>query len=253
MKIVGCDYDGTLFFHKDLDVKDIQAIHDFRAAGNLFGLVTGRSLSWILGEMLHYGIEYDFLVLTNGGFALDKDLNEIYRLDIAAEDAEKLIEWLLAGKHAFSVSDGIGYYNSNTSSSYPYGFRKPIGKKSYELNEIMEQRIYNKFVILGMKNETSKDSFESLVEKFTGKINFHFNQDTLDISSPLASKEYGMKRIGELFVSDDIYVIGDSFNDVGMLKEFVGFAMESGSKEAKAVADYTVESVAEALGIIEEL
>ena len=45
MKILASDYDGTLRTEELVDINDVHAIHEFRAAGNMFGLVTGRSMS----------------------------------------------------------------------------------------------------------------------------------------------------------------------------------------------------------------
>lgn len=42
MKILASDYDGTLRTEELVDINDVHAIHEFRAAGNMFGLVTDR-------------------------------------------------------------------------------------------------------------------------------------------------------------------------------------------------------------------
>ena len=51
MKILASDYDGTLRTEELVDINDVHAIHEFRAAGNMFGLVTGRSMESIQTEI----------------------------------------------------------------------------------------------------------------------------------------------------------------------------------------------------------
>lgn len=49
MKILASDYDGTLRVNEKVESYDLDMIHKHRAAGNLFGLVTGRSMESING------------------------------------------------------------------------------------------------------------------------------------------------------------------------------------------------------------
>lgn len=51
MKILASDYDGTLRTEELVDINDIHAIQEFRKAGNVFGLVTGRSMESIQMEI----------------------------------------------------------------------------------------------------------------------------------------------------------------------------------------------------------
>ena len=48
MKIIASDFDGTLNYH-GISAEDTAAIAKFRAAGNKFGIVTGRDLEWHFG------------------------------------------------------------------------------------------------------------------------------------------------------------------------------------------------------------
>ena len=50
MKLLASDYDGTLR-RPYVKQSDIKAIKRFRAAGNVFGIITGRTLEMILPEI----------------------------------------------------------------------------------------------------------------------------------------------------------------------------------------------------------
>lgn len=56
MKILASDYDGTLRTEELVAEKDIEAIARFRKAGNLFGIVTGRSMESLQKEIERNGL-----------------------------------------------------------------------------------------------------------------------------------------------------------------------------------------------------
>ena len=73
MKILASDYDGTLRTEELVAEKDIEAIARFRKAGNLFGIVTGRSMESLQKEIERNGFTYDFIITNNGGVIYDGD------------------------------------------------------------------------------------------------------------------------------------------------------------------------------------
>ncbi len=77
MKLLATDYDGTLKFGGSVLPADLEAIHRWRDAGNLFVIVTGRSMESISGETEEFKIPVDYYVTNNGGMAFDKDGNAL--------------------------------------------------------------------------------------------------------------------------------------------------------------------------------
>ena len=67
MKIFATDFDNTLLINNSITQKDIQSIKNFRNMGNLFGIITGRSLGSIIVELEYFDVPYDFIVGINGG------------------------------------------------------------------------------------------------------------------------------------------------------------------------------------------
>ena len=74
MKIIATDYDGTLN-HNGIDDKKRSAIMEWRRAGNLFGVVSGRGIKSLLEVIEGKDFEYDFLIANNGAIIFDKELN----------------------------------------------------------------------------------------------------------------------------------------------------------------------------------
>ena len=89
MKILASDYDGTLRTEELVDINDIHAIQEFRKAGNVFGLVTGRSMESIQMEIEKNQIAFDFIVANNGGVIYDRDFN---RLQVLYMDFNKALD-----------------------------------------------------------------------------------------------------------------------------------------------------------------
>jgi hydroxymethylpyrimidine pyrophosphatase-like HAD family hydrolase len=73
MKIGASDYDGTLFRQRTIAAEDVEGIRSWRAAGNKFGVVSGRDYGMLMPQLKHYGIESDYAVCNNGGIIFRAD------------------------------------------------------------------------------------------------------------------------------------------------------------------------------------
>ena len=71
MKVLATDFDGTLFRDHTITDTDLDAILQFRRAGNRFGIVTGRHFCSILEEVRKNHIPLDFLICCTGGILTD--------------------------------------------------------------------------------------------------------------------------------------------------------------------------------------
>ncbi len=93
--IVACDFDGTLWRNHSVSREDIAAIRRWEAAGNAFGLVTGRGISTLLEDLaLCPPFACDFLICNNGallcdGFGRKRLCCSIPENDLEALNAEK--------------------------------------------------------------------------------------------------------------------------------------------------------------------
>ena len=92
MKIIGSDFDGTLT-HR-LGEETYAAIHAWREAGNKFGIVSGRPVSYAAEIRANYPqMELDFFVGFNGAVILDgcgrmiyeKKCTEVSATDLTAD------------------------------------------------------------------------------------------------------------------------------------------------------------------------
>ena len=79
MRLLASDFDGTLYRDQKIDPADLEAIAAWRAAGNFFGLCSGRA-PLVAAELLRkYQIPADFIIASNGAAALDRNGAFLYR------------------------------------------------------------------------------------------------------------------------------------------------------------------------------
>ena len=77
MKLLACDFDGTLYFpgkEAKISTEDIEAIKKFQSTGHLFGFCTGRPIYGII-NFLDNQIDADFYITNSGATIFDKNKN----------------------------------------------------------------------------------------------------------------------------------------------------------------------------------
>lgn len=111
MKVLASDYDGTLRTGEMVDTKDVEAIHAFREQGNVFGLVTGRSMESIKKEIERNGFEFDFIIANNGGVVYDANFNKLQCLYMDFNKALDIISYIKTlDCVSFVINDGYNRY-----------------------------------------------------------------------------------------------------------------------------------------------
>ena len=253
MKILGCDYDGTLYLDEKVSIEDRKAIKTFRNNGGIFGIVTGRCLSMILGELNNLQICFDFLILCNSGFILDKHLNTIDKKDIDYQTGLDLIGFLQEEEARFGVTDGNRFYRYAHPKVAEQHRRPFINEIKVSLEDIIDNKIFTSFFYRHQDVEKTLKGIEKIKERYQESLSYHYNGGTLDINGAEVSKEAAISKISKHFNTTNIYTIGDNYNDINMINRYYGFAMEQGVTEAKANAKHVVKSVAEAISIINGL
>jgi hydroxymethylpyrimidine pyrophosphatase-like HAD family hydrolase len=79
MKLIASDFDGTLN-RGGISERDRAAIASWRAAGNLFGIVTGRGGEFAEHATRDLGLGLDFVICSSGALIFDgtSELKEVY-------------------------------------------------------------------------------------------------------------------------------------------------------------------------------
>lgn len=250
MKIVASDYDGTLRIAQFVDKKDLDEISAFRKAGNMFGIVTGRSMESIKTEIEVNGIAFDFIVANNGGVIYDSNFNKLQCLYMDFNKALDIISYIKSLDCAsFVINDGYHRYKFSIDTTQVDTKYSNMPDLSNREEEVLDNGKIAQLVISLNDSELADEIANYININFRGYAVAYVNINCVDIVPEGVSKAQGLYFIEQAFSleHDEIYTIGDSFNDLPMIEEFHGFAVSHARTRIKDAAQGVYTSVGECI------
>lgn len=227
--ILASDFDGTIFIEGKISKKDIQAIRDFQATGNLFVLVTGRSFSSLF-PLIENKIAPNAVIANNGGHIFVNNngrLEEVFKAGIPLLKAKRFLEYYL--KH---IPNEIAIFTEN--------------KKLKNLENINEE-------IMALAIYSDKE----ITNYFQDDFDFHYSYAVIDVVKKGINKQRGIEIIKKYYsINEEIIAIGDDYNDIDFLKNTPNsYTLDYVSnKDVRKVANFSVNSVAELIkNLMEEV
>lgn len=245
MFLYATDYDGTLNC-RGITPELKEAITDWRTAGNLFGVVSGRPYPSIRGQMDHDGIGVDFLVANNGAIIADGKDGILEATPFSTDTAEALIRRLIREqeelpdkKHHYFRMDAVRFYRD--WYEFPDvirvdGLLSAEGTVWPEVTEITVD--YPDY-------ETTKAAADAAEKEFGGTVcPLLPGYTSIDYIPGGVSKAAGVKRVTELLglKAEKILATGDSLNDLTLLTDSAieGYAVENAMPAVKEAVGRTV-------------
>lgn len=253
MYLLASDFDGTLHFRDEngkgyFKEEDLKAIREFQKQGNLFGLCTGRPL-YGLNEDLIGGPDLDFIISSSGGIitkVCEGAYQRLWEKTIALESVRAI----------YNRSEELGYENYVHADGYVYTFehRRPHYENQTVLTGVDE---LNNAHITGISiwtpTEQTAAAYTEILNGAIAGITAYQNRNWMDIVGLNVSKGNGAHRAMELFGADQVVSIGDSYNDIPMLRDAdISFTFETSPQVVKDCADHIVNSVSEAITILNQ-
>ncbi len=239
MKLLASDFDNTLWFFDHMKEEDLSAVRQFQKRGHLFGLCTGRPLKGVLKPSEDYDIQYDFYILLSGGLILNKDLEVIFEKKIPLSIVEEIYEILDHQCMSIVYQDHM----------YQFGNEKLMkdDKVVSSFEELHTDEV-NAFSFHYQKDEKDKATVvkDMINERYGEYVEAFQNNEHIDIAARGCSKGEGIKIIQNYFQLDDdmIYGIGDSWNDIPMLKTVKhGYTFTYAPSDVKKLAEGIVETL----------
>lgn len=259
MKIFASDYDGTFYKHgrrqRNEVRNNIRAVKRWRREGNIFVFATGRSINMMAFERHFRRIRYDYIVGLNGGIIVSKTGSILYRNAIKPKVARHVMEAILeSGIRHYSVTDGLaGHYEVPLQVNHKLlVFFKMLVMfgRSYRLT--LEEALSRPVAQIAVKTNSHEEAIafaEKINEAFQGEVTAFPNLEHVDICAAGLSKATGVEFIAELHQvpHQQIYGMGDSFNDVPMFENYHGITLPEAREEIKAKADMVFATVAMAI------
>lgn len=224
MLYLASDLDGTLVKDDKVRQEDIDAIKKLKAEGHKFIISTGRTFQGVQELLDEYDIEYDYLLLCNGGLIIDRNDNIIVDKYIKNEIGTSLVERFYDYGDALIYLDDME--NTILIKNDTVDNTKVIDMFDYFAKKIEKHEAINKSEDYKMMSIFTTDKCSERAEKikdlvkdeFSDHLEVYRNQFFVDIVPKECSKGFGLKKILEIEESDTdrLYVVGDSYNDVSM-------------------------------------
>jgi len=243
MIALASDFDGTLLFNSNIKQQDIIKIKEFQKKGNLFGVCSGRPLNGLSVHTKNI-IDYDFMIVSTGAM-ICKGTNEIIYKQCIPLEIIKQIHNTYVDKYDVRIQANGDMYKIRTPN------KKSEDKFSIECNSIDEIKgdIYG--LCIDTVNENNAKLLVKEIKQNYPQVEPYQNVKDIDIVHSGVSKGSGIKFYKEYTKLKQIAGIGDSYNDMPMLKQVdISFTFHHSPKEVKLIANYIVSSVAEAIDIL---
>lgn len=252
MKIFASDYDGTLRIDDSVSELDKQAITAWQQQGNLFGIVSGRSMESMRKEAEINNIHADFYIGNNGGAIYDKNFEEIKVYYFPFYKALDILAYIRS-ERTISYVMNDGFYRAKRvvdESREDKKYADTHTAKS-ETEILAAQKIAQLVVSLDQEEDCQRIA-DYINATFHGTASAYRNINCVDIAPYGISKATGLSYMASYFhvANKDIYAIGDSYNDIPMLSTFHGFAMNNAPNQVKSYAKASVDRVAAALRLL---
>ena len=246
MKIAATDFDGTFCpIGQPVPAENLAAVHQWQAAGNKFGIATGRGYSLISQALKPYDLKVDYLVCNNGAVSVDASgqmihchaipltvLTELLALPIIQENDAPLL--IFTATHAYSVRPN-----------------PDMNMELVEMIELQDVLQLQEVVQVSMKLATPAEAqqvSDDIHRRFP-MLGGNINRSYLDINRSEADKGWGLMRMSQSgnWKGSEILAIGDDKNDLPMIERFGGFTMTTAKPFMKEAATKVYDSVGQML------
>lgn len=217
-KLMAFDLDGTLLFDGGIDPDNIQAIHEWQAAGHLAVLSTGKSISATRNALANFDLHFDHHVLYTGAVVTDAQMQIEYSSTIPTDVVLRTLDLLADLDTQFNV------YATTLDTPDALLHEAVVDHRTSVLvNPVkvaladIPQHTYVGVPIWIPNNEQAlQQAFDQIRATFP-EVDCHRNQNFLDIVPKSATKASGLKAlVATLKEEFDTYSIGDSWNDIDM-------------------------------------
>lgn len=241
MRALASDFDGTIFFEDGFRDEDLKQIQAYKKQGNMFGICTGRPLADLQRDMTK-SLDLDFYICSTGALILDKEFNEIYKSVIERKLVEELVNKYIKTLGVYIQSD-CGFMT----------MRNEVNNRVINdvINSLDDEKgeIYS--VGLNAFNEENAKKICLELKEAYPDLEAYQNKGGIDIVPSGCSKGKGIQIIKNHFNIHHISGIGDSYNDIPLIRDSdCSFTFKSSPKEVIAHADYVVDSMSDAINIL---
>ena len=242
-KVFASDFDGTLYFYKaevKLPPENVAKIKEYQAAGNYFGLCTGRQVGGLTPFIGGY-FDPDFWITSTGSNIIDKDMKGIRKLFVDRDVIDKIVKDVKPRGNRISI-DIDGVINVFEEMDYPGEYNVITG-----MDDAPQGMVHG----VGIHCETLEEAAaltKEINDKYGDHLNAFQNVIEVDIAPKGTSKGEAVSVIRDYFGDCKVYGIGDSLNDLPLLEASdVSYTFPYAPKEVQEKVTKVVPTIVDAL------
>ena len=242
-KLLATDLDGTLFYPKKrirlISNRTRNFIREFIDSGNYFAVVSGRNTGpchRIFKRLDRQGIA----IGCNGSF-ISQNEQIIKKTTFKPDVLHRVIDYVrehfeIRGLYVMSDNDEFVQEAKFKSLFYRFvnvlwyfyqgALRNPYKVSKEKFNEIIDTgHAFKLMIMFGVSKKSKQRSLEAnkeLFKVFGNEIEASWSNEFIEISPYGCSKSNGLKFLENYLKinHNDVFVIGDSGNDISMFKEY---------------------------------
>jgi Cof subfamily protein (haloacid dehalogenase superfamily) len=251
-KLICSDLDKTLLVDNTIPFFNLEAIQRARDLGVKFVISTGRDIEIILHLLKQLNTENsenEYTICCSGAKIYENKNKKIIYINYL--DNEMVKEAFEFGKKfseiyiIFDTSDGVYIYNDEIlkKEKDDYGYNYKNMEKMEDIKDLKIIRVVYTCKNKDYLNKILKEIKE--VKIFDNKVDYYLTQNQfLEFNNLSVSKGEALKWLCNYLNIDikETIAIGDSYNDVSMIKEAgIGACVKSANDDIKKVSDYICE------------
>lgn len=263
-KLIATDLDGTLFYPKDrnelISKPNLFFLQSFIDDGGKVVIISGRSYKFCLKVIKKIGRPCQ-AISYNGACVYD-GTKILFRHSIPNAEAKEIIDdifktyknpgvFLMTEKGLFIhlvykswlIRKGFElYYRAQKN----YAEDLVIGEDKYS-EELETGQIYKIMIFfgLGKKKKQKASNANKIIRNVYENVECNWSTNVIEITAKGCSKANSLKYLTERekINPDDVYVVGDSGNDISMFKAFPehSFCMGHSPETVRKHAKYTID------------
>jgi Cof subfamily protein (haloacid dehalogenase superfamily) len=243
--LIALDMDGTLCNdNKEIPKENLDAIIEMQKQGKKVAIVSGRPESGILPFVKELKLEeYGGYVLSyNGGRVYDvKNKKILYNCSFPKEYLKEVFD--IVGGTSITVSSPLDdkIIAGNSLNEYSYTEARIVGLDFEFCEDFLNLDLDMNKLLLVDTPEVIGKYFPILRDTFEPKLHVFLSEPYfLEITPPNIHKGNGLRQLAKVtgVPVEKMIAMGDSFNDIEMLKEAgLGVAMANSKKGVEEYAD----------------
>lgn len=245
MKILISDLDGTIYRNKNVLAPDLKKLNEF-IVENMLVIATGRnefSFSFFTNQ---FDLSYSYVILCNG--ALIKDKNHQTIIQHSFNKTDDILQ-------IFKIIDQFQKYQISVSLSFEDGI---LNFPKYQSKFYEQIKTNLNYGVIGIAIEIINCSIavvDKLYQQLPKDLSFcvERNNQYIDIIPKGISKKSAIIELMNKynFNKNDIYMIGDYYNDLSMFEiNDNSFIINNDIEELNNSAKYVVDSICDCIDII---